>query len=362
MTRPTLLVTSVGSRAAEGILAALGPLRRHVRIVATNSIAEAPGLYEADVAYLVPPTAQADAFFERMKTIIRSERPHLVLNGRDEEIALLARLAGDAACKGTDFLLPPAELAHCFNDKYLTATFAREHGLPFAPTAFTGDELAGLIASHGFPLIAKPRKGGHASRDVFIVLSESQAWRLHARGNTLFQAFIGKHLVHDDFEAWNGDQGIPWTWNPRNTYHMIDFVLGRGGELLAQCMTEAERMGSVVQSLRLVEHPALQDAARRHVDALRAAGHRGPVNIQGCIDPEGRFQAFEWNARFVGSIPGYALLGVNLVDAALRHYLPELAEVPHSETTPRMVFRPLAFRGVPLSAVDALRRNGCLEG
>jgi len=359
MARPTVLITSIGSRSAEGILASVAALRPFIRIVATNSVAEAPGLYDADVAYLVPPTAQTDRFLERMREILARERPSIVLNGRDEEVVALARLAEEAPFAETAFPLPPASIAACFNDKLLSARFAKEHDLPFAETAHSEAELKRLIAARDFPLVAKPRTGGFASRDVFVVQTEAQAWTLHERSDVVFQPFIGKQLVHNADDLWRFECGVPWELNPQNTSYMIDFVLGRDGQLISQCLTESERSGSIVRSMKLVSYPVLRESAQRHVAAFRSVGHRGPVNVQGIIDAKGRFEAFEWNARFVGSVPACALLGVNLVEDTLRHFVPALAQVPVPKPCPQMVFRPLAFRGVPISDVESLRSAGC---
>lgn len=359
----TILITSIGSRAAEGVVASLGRLRQHIRLVVTNSTPEAPGLYDADAAYLVPLTANHAGFVARLGAIIESEQPRLVISGRDEEVTLLAAMAEAPAGHGkTQFLVPPAAIAPIFNDKYQTAVFANRHGLPFAPTACSRTELDHLIAEHGFPIVSKPRVGGFASRDVRVLFTPEQADRALHLGGLVFQPFLGLHQVEEDIRQWSTGFGEPWLRKPNDTSHMIDFVLGQDGALLALCASVAQRSGTIVQRLTRCDDPALLACAHRHVEVLRRFGLRGPLNIQGVLDPQGRFVAFEWNARFVGSTPGYAQLGVNLVDAALRHYLPELQSVPVVPTTELIPFRSIIFRAVPLCDIETLKQAGHWSG
>lgn len=362
MKKPSVLITSVGSRAAEGILACLAPVRQHVRVIATNSVAEAPGLYDADVAYLVPPTAQHAPFAQRMADIIALEDPDLLVNGRDEEVPMLAELAARDTSARRVFLVPPPELAPIFNDKYQTAAFARRHGLPFTASACTEPEVRQLIVDFGYPLVAKPRTGGHASRNVYVLTSPQQLDAALKHGGFVFQPFVGEGPLGDSFTSWDTAMGIPWMWNPPNSYHMLDFVVGREAQVVSMCVSKAERAGSVVKRLHLLDDPALRALAVRHAQVLGAAGHRGPVNVQGVLLPGGAFVAFEWNARFVGSSPGYALLGQNQVVAALRHFLPALADLPEPASCGTTVFRPLVFRGVPNDAIERLRQNGWWAG
>lgn len=355
---PAILITSIGSRAAEGILTCLEPIRDRISVIATNTVAQAPGLYDVDAAYLVPPTAHDAAFRQRINEIIEAEGVDLVMNGRDEEVVALAQLSGQQRAAPCLFLVPPADLAPMFNDKYRTAQFAQEHGLPFVATACSADEVNELVATTGFPLVAKPRIGGHASRGVYILNSPSQLELALARGGFVFQPFVQEPGASEAAKAWDGAMGTPWGWNAPNTYHRIDLVLGRRGELVAQCVSKVECDGSLVKRLELLDSPTLHDVALRHADVLGARGHQGPVNIQGVVLADGSFTAFEWNARFVGSSPGYALLGENQVVAALRHVLPELADLPVRAPTKATVFRPLVFRAVDNDVIESLRQQG----
>lgn len=351
-----VLLTSAGSRAAEAIIACLHDVRAGLRLVGTNTLPAFASLAELDAAYLVPPTADEAAFTARLHAIIDIEKPDVIINCRDEEVALLSLIARQSGCI---FLGPPHSITPVFADKYQTFQYCRERGLPFAPTACTASELATLLEQHGFPLIAKPRRGGHASKDVFLVATREQAARLLARGNVVFQPLLG-HA--SERAAWCDEErrlGTPYIRNPASTFFLLDFVIGHTGQAVAACATRAEAAGSVFHRVDLLADPAWHALLHRHATVLAADGCRGPVNVQGCLDEDGQFCAFEWNARFVGSVDGYALLGTNLVLDALADLFPGRLSAPPPEPEACVVFRPMRFQAVPQRAIVQLADAGC---
>ena len=64
-------------------------------------------------------------------------------------------------------------------------------------------------------------------------------------------------------------------------------------------------------------------------------------------------------ARFGGSAPGYALMGVNQVMMAVLDRFPELNVQPHRGSGLHTVFRPSVFRAVLNSDIELLRKEGC---
>ncbi len=358
MKKPSILITSVGSRAAEGIIACLEPLRSQIRVVATNSIPEAPGLFDADVAYLVPATADTPAFEARIREILVRERTDLVINGRDDEVEILSRLLPSIPHK-PGFLGPPEDISGIFNDKYKTAQFAQANDLPFAPTAITATEIHTLVEQYGFPLIAKPRKGGFASRDVFVLTKQEQLEAVLTRGGFVVQPFLYEGNLSDPISDWENALGIPWIWNPLNTFHLIELVIGRDGSVVSVCASKAERDGSIVKKLKIIDDKDIRRIADKHCAVFSAAGHQGPVNVQGVRLGGDEFIAFEWNARFGGSAPGYALMGVNQVMMAVLDRFPDLKARPLHGPGLHSVFRPFVFRAVLNSDVKLLREEGC---
>ncbi|MBF0306430.1 MAG: EAL domain-containing protein [Alphaproteobacteria bacterium] len=141
MAEATVLLTSAGSLVAFAILRCLEGMRGDLTIVGANSVA-APAAFACDRLYRVPPTAFAPAHEAALRAILAREKPRLVLPGRDEDLAVLAVLAASGDFPETLFPVPPPSLAPVFLDKRRTDRFARDHGLPFAPTAADPAEAA----------------------------------------------------------------------------------------------------------------------------------------------------------------------------------------------------------------------------
>jgi carbamoylphosphate synthase large subunit len=326
-----VLVTSIGSLSAVGLVLCCEGVRASLRIIGTNSVARAPGNFLADKAYIVPDTADANAYRSAIERILTEEYPALVLNGRDEELGVLAALRDDGGYPGTCFLVPPAALVPVFNDKYETARFAKDHDLPFADTAYFPDEVERLLGRHGLPLIVKPRWDGHASKGVFLVSDERGIEAALATRRYVVQERLPDAALDESLAAWNCHLGMPWAWSVEDHRHEVDMVLGRRGEVAARCITVGATQGAIFRDLRILDDPTMRQVAEDYADVLGRLGHRGPLNLQGKLLPDGRYVPFELNARFTGATIGRAKLGFNAVLAALRHFCaidpgaPELA-------------------------------------
>ena len=354
----TVLITSAGSRAAEAIVASLQEVRHEIRLVGTNSVAEFVCISDLDAVYLVPLTKDVLGFARRMRDIVTVENPDVILNGRDEEVALLAALAAETGCL---FLGPPPWLTHVFADKYQTYKFARSHDLPFVETAVSPAELDQLLGRRGFPLIAKPRIDGHAGKDVFLLFNRMQADRMLTEGRFVIQPYMGPEGLGEEMHEWGKSKGMPWTWNPVNVYHQLDFVVGEYGTAVSMCVTRAERSGNIIQRMEVLDDAVLDALAHRHIEVLGRYQHAGPVNVQGYLDREGQFCSFEWNSRFVGSVDGLALLGKNLVVAALADRFPLSVTAPLAQDEQRVIFRPMMYKAVSQKVIRQLALNGSCQ-
>src|SRR5687767_2402758 len=90
-----LLITSVGSLVGKAILDVLefpGLSRRSpVRVIGTNSVADAANNFRCDRCYLVPQSVTAE-YHARIRAILVEESPDLILCGRDQDALTLSQL------------------------------------------------------------------------------------------------------------------------------------------------------------------------------------------------------------------------------------------------------------------------------
>lgn len=356
MSNARILITSVGSLVGWTVLAALRPMRSQLFVVGCNTTATSPTVYDCDRSYRMPETSDVSAYRERLQEIVLCERPDLIVPGRDEELAILSELAIQPAWRGIRVLSPPPALVPIFNDKQETARFATKEGLPFAATAYTDDEIAALIEAHGFPLVVKPRFGGHASKGVRIVADAGQLRAARALGDMLVQECLSPETMSGlgDFAP---DAGVPLQFAIRDLRYAAEWLIDDDGELLSLQGVVSHTEGPLSVHMRLTDDAALIEVAKSYARALAKEGHRGVANIQGKRLADGRFVPFELNGRFTGSAAARAFMGCNQIARTVCHFLwrEPYAETPvYPDTT---ALRSAIYRGIDQAAIDTLVRD-----
>ncbi|MGQ9366780.1 hypothetical protein [Azospirillum sp. ST 5-10] len=310
---PTLLITSAGSLVADAVVSCLASVRDSLTVVGVNSVA-APAAFACDRLHRVPPVREAAAFAAALRTVLAAERPDLVLAGRDEDVPALAALAAAGEFPDTAFPVPPPALAALLLDKRLCHRFARDHGLPFAPTAEGPDDVAALAAEHGFPLLAKPWRGS-GSRDVWLLADERDLAAAAADTALTIQAFCGPESVRAALPAFRraAARGLPWRWAFRDEEINAELTLAEDGTVATLCLDGGVTAPPFRTGIRLLDDAGVAAAVRAWGEALGRRGHRGPLNIQGKRLADGRFLPYELNPRFGGSAAVRAALGHNQV-------------------------------------------------
>lgn len=87
------ILLSSGSQAAQVILQVIAGRRKGVRVCATNSVADGPGLRQFDKVFLVPTTfANREAYNARVAEIVETEQVDLAIPCRDADIVAFAEI------------------------------------------------------------------------------------------------------------------------------------------------------------------------------------------------------------------------------------------------------------------------------
>ena len=352
-----VLVTSIGSQVGWTVLAALRPIRSRLVVIGCNTLAASPTVFDCDRAYRVPKTANACAYREALRTIVFREQPDLVIPGRDEELTILAELATDHAWSGIRVLAPPPELVPVFNDKLETARFAARHALPFAATAYEPEEITALIETRGFPLVVKPRIGGHASKGVRIVANPAQLRAALATGDMLVQECLNPDII-SGLDSFVPEAGVPLHYAVSDLRYAAEWLLDDAGEVVSLQGVVSHTEGPQSIHMRLTDDAALMEVASGYARALVAAGHRGVANIQGKQLADGRFVPFELNGRFTGSAAARAYMGCNQVAQAVCRFLwgESYADMPAYPNTTAL--KSSIFQGIDQTAIDTLETTG----
>lgn len=294
--RLTVLVLGVGGNVSQGILKALALGDLPCRIVAACVSPLSLGLYTVDRAY-VSPQANDPAFLDWLVTVCRDERVQAVLSGVEPVLAPLAQHAATiqretgARCIVSD----PACLA-VGDDKLVTSQWLEAHGCNFPRSAASEDAaaIAGLVATCGYPLIAKPRSG--KGRHGFI--------EIHNAADLVYASGHRGYVVQE----YLGDTDSEYT---------AGCFSDHDGRVRGTIVMRRELQEGTTYKAEVGIFPDVRAEAIRIASALRPMG---PSNIQLRV-AGGRPVCFEINIRFSGTTPLRAHFGFNDVEAALRHYV-----------------------------------------
>lgn len=356
-----LLVLSAGTRVGQNVLTSLNGRRDGLVLVATSSVANEPAIFDFDVVYRVPPTAaEAKAFERAMLDIMERESVDLVIPCRDDDVELIASLRDRRPQLAHRLLCGSAVAAGIISDKWLSAGFSASHDLPFAASIIRcdDDERAAFVERHGFPLVAKPRRG-YASLGVFVLWNEAQLRRTLNEEAYVVQEFLGEPQTVSDYLTAIEAKGVPLYHTFQEPRHSIQALIAPDGTVAhvfsIRIVSDRRRSKWVGQD----PDPAARDLGARCADAFSGAGWRGPLNIQCQRTRDGRLCIHEFNGRFTGATYERWLLGFDEVGAAIECFTGQRMP-PTRVPAPAAVeaFESVVGRAAEPANVAALERDG----
>lgn len=319
-----ILLLSVGSLLGQGMLDCLEQRRPNCRVIGLNSEAENPCNFWCDRVYLMPPLAEKPAFLERWLYVLERESPDLILPGRDDDVVFLAEFKQANPRYQAAIVAGPPELACMVRDKYLTACWAAEHGLPFARSLLyrPGDHAAlqALISEVGFPLIAKPRQGW-GSQGVCLI-TDAEQWGAFENEEVFLQEYLGPA---PDLKAYAQAcrRGLPLFFQiPETRQYAAQTLIGPDGQTgPVFCSLSTLIMGRTERFCQQ-QLPELEQLLLRYCAVLAQAGWQGPVNLQAKPDAKGQWKAFELNLRMSGGTSARLALGFDEMGLLLKRFYP----------------------------------------
>lgn len=286
-----VLVTGAGSGVGQGIIKALRISRLPLTIISGDIAPMNAALYRADEAILLPKVESPGAL-ETIVGLLSLHRIDVVMVGSEFDLnffsenkdLLLART-------GTLVIAASFETVRIAEDKWLTAEFLRQHGLPHAESCLPGglDEAVRFAERWGYPVVLKTRRGT-SSRHVHILknsLMLEKYWDgtpepMLQRVVDVPVSELGNEYTCSVFKTVNGSLLGPFT--ARRTL--------RGG---TSWHVEVDRFEFLDDLLLAIG---------------RLLDFSGSLNIQLMVGPAGPVP-FELNARFSGTTAIRAQFGFN---------------------------------------------------
>ncbi len=291
-----VLVLAVGGNVSEGILKALRYSSLRCRVIGADISPAKTGLYTVNRA-LISPWANEPGFLDWLLGACRENHVHAVLTGAEPILPVMAANAEKIKAEtGAICIVSDVETLDIGDDKLLTSQWLERQG--FEGPAFAASEdaegLETLANRFGYPLVAKPRRGGGCRGHVRVEDANDLGYVSRKRGY-IVQQHVGE--AGEEFTA--------------GCFADRDGVV-RGAIVMRRELHE----GTTVEA-EVGEFPDVRDAAVAITEALRPMG---PCNVQ-MRRHEGRPFCLEINVRFSGTTPVRAHFGFSEVEAALRHYV-----------------------------------------
>ncbi|MBF0353648.1 MAG: ATP-grasp domain-containing protein [Alphaproteobacteria bacterium] len=331
-----VLVTGVGGNVGQGILKALSACKLASWVVGTDCLPGAVGLFGVDRGYVVP-KASDPSFPSRLVQIVCEEKIDIVLVGADAEtIHLSQHKEVIEAQTGACVLVAPARAVESAHDKWATAAWCLEKGIPHPKTvlASNAEAVKRLAEEIGLPLIVKPRHG-FASRDV---VTATQMSELFAAAAKLGEQGIVQEYIGDDHEEFTAT-----------------VLCDSAGHVRALLVMQRE----LLQGTSYRVSPCLNEAYIANVRSWgEAFGAQGPINFQFRLR-QGHPVCFEINARFSGTVGLRYHFGYNDVEMALRLFALK-EEIAQPQIHPGSVLRfweELFLPDTGMSELQSLKRT-----
>lgn len=269
------VLMTAASRRVHLILAFVQALKRlgmKGNVITTDMNNLSPGLYFSDRHYIVPLTTDPQ-YIPIIRSVCFKERIHLLIPTIDDELPLFGRYAESFLVTGVWVAVSSTRTGEICNDKFLTAQFLSEKGLPVARTWMPA-QLD--IPSLTYPLFLKPRSG-RGSVGAYPISNEKEL--------RFFLDYVPDPVVQEYLF------GREFT---------IDVLADFSGKVISAVPRERLVVRSgVTDRGQTWNHPGMIDLAVRAAEALEI---RGPANIQLKLHNE-KATIFEVNPRFSGGIP-----------------------------------------------------------
>ena len=307
-----VLVTAVGGIVAQGIIKSLklanasnnSPVK--YRIIATDTSAQAAGLYRCDSGILVPP-ASSPNYINSIINISRERNIHAIYVGSDEELTSLANAKQQIDNKArAKVLTNPIHVIITARDKWKTFQFLKENNLPSAASSLPEDNEE-FIREFGFPIVVKPREG-YGSKHFYVV--NNKAEMEYAICNI---QKVGWNPILQEYIKDNNNNNIDG--------NSIEFTSGVTIDRFGKYIMSSISIKKIIKNGQTYKAfiDSYETVRRSAEEIALKLGARGAVNIQSMLTEKNQLKVFEINPRFSATCPMRSAAGVNEPDIVFRN-------------------------------------------
>lgn len=251
-------------------------------------------------------------YIDDILNLCSSQGLKVVIPGGDEPARLIAAAHSRFAERGIAVAANSSAVVAELADKALCFLRLAKLGFPI-PRTF--DVEGGIPSDLPMPCILKPAIDSGGSAFVFFARSVDEAalYAEYMRRNGL-RPIAQEYITHENGEFTVG------VLSKRDGSVVGGVAMKRA--FPAKLSVAARGAGFLISSGYSQGHIGPYEAVCATAIAIaKAVDSRGPINIQGRVDADGRFLPFEINPRFSASTYLRAVAGFNEVDYFVRHLL-----------------------------------------
>src|SRR5215831_7674182 len=284
-----VLVTASGGIIGEGIIKCLNWANLSsadgevfYRIFATDTHAQAAGLYRCNAIGFLVPCSSSPNYVDRIISIAKGNDIKAILVGSDEELLVLgkyqARIEAETDAR---IISSPLTVLELGRDKWRTYEFLAANKFSRAESCLP-DNTSDFISRYGFPLVVKPREG-YGSRHFAVARDENElAYNISKIEQVGWKPLLQEYL---------GDGSTEYT-----TGVTID---KGGGKILSsisiqKTIKHGQTYKAIIDSFDHIRQPAEEIALE--------IGCCGPINIQ-AMQRGSEVKVIEINPRFSATCP-----------------------------------------------------------
>lgn len=302
-----ILLTSVGRRSYL-VKYFKEALNGSGKVICANMYADAPAMYVADEAVVVPASNDA-AYIPTIVDLCRKHDIKLIFSFHDLDTYILSHHLDDLRQTGAIPILPSAEWGQLTLDKYACSLLLQRHGLDIPWTSIRLDEAIAAIRAGelSFPVLVKARLGFGSLGLHRCHSIEELRWAYERVKQQVAAMDIGNYMAVDPDESVLIQQLVV------GKEYCIDVVNDLNGHYVCHFMLEVHAMRAGESDKATTVDPAIAGELPARLSALTC--HTGLWEMD-CMDDRGVLRVIDVNPRFAGDYPFHHIAGAN-VPAAL---------------------------------------------
>lgn len=303
-----VLLTSVGRRSYL-VRYFREALRGTGRIIATNTHADAPGMYAADEGLVVPAAHQPN-YVDAIEAICRERQIGLLCSLHDLDVFVLAQHRERLAATGAIPVLPDPDWGKVSLDKFECGLRLQSCGWAVPWTSISLEETKTALAAAviRFPLIVKARFGfGSLGLHRCSNLRELESWNSSVREEL-------RHTVIQQFWPVPEHESVLFQEFVEGPEYCVDVVNNLEGRYVAHFAGEVHAMrAGESDSMTTVDPGFVGDLPLRLSQLTRHRGIWGlDLIVRGTVPT-----IIDINPRFTGDYPFQHIAGANIPAALL---------------------------------------------